>query len=221
MRMTSPLVPPVHVLVMSDYRYAAELLAHRLCARGDMRVVSIERHPAGALNHAGRERVDIAVLDMDVLDSDGVQLTRELLSRDPRTRVIGLSRFIESHYPWALLELGARGFMSHTVSAAELLDAIQRVARGDLAISPEVARHLATTTDDTRGMRRVRKLTDKEHEVLRLLSDGRSVGEIADELGVTIKTVQSHRSNMKRKLAVKSDVELCLAALRAGVTRVR
>ena len=97
---------------------------------------------------------------------------------------------------------------------------MRRVARGDLAISPDVAFHLATAVREAGPVSKLRGLTAKEVEVLKLLSRGHSVDEISATLAISPKTVQSHRHNLRRKLKLKSDVELCLLALKAGFVRV-
>ncbi|MEQ8660750.1 MAG: LuxR C-terminal-related transcriptional regulator, partial [Gammaproteobacteria bacterium] len=108
-----------------------------------------------------------------------------------------------------------------SVSASELVDGVRRVARGDLAISADVAMHLANSITDDTWQRRLRVLTVRERDVLCLLARGYSAEEVATRLVMAVKTVQSHRASMKRKLGARNDVELCLMALRAGVVSVR
>jgi two-component system invasion response regulator UvrY len=220
MTKTRPLNPPFHLLVLHDYRFAVELLAQRLKADPAMRMVSIGHHPATALSTAARQRVDIALLDMELIDEDSISIAKDLLALSPATRLIGFSRHAEALYPETLMDLGARGFLSRASSSAEVIDAIRRVARGDLVISAEVARYFATLSGKRGRRRLLGSLTNKECAVLRLLARGCAIGEIARQLSIAVKTVQSHRCNMKRKLEVRSDVELCLLALRSGLASV-
>ena len=217
MKTCDPLTPPYHVAVLDDHRFIGELLALRLQTDTSFRVLLTASRAQTLFELLdGAQRVDIVLLDMDLGDDDGIAVARSLLERRPALRIVGLSAHAETHYPLTLLEVGGRGFLSKRCSAHDLVSGLQRVARGDLAISPDVALHLATSVQDS-GARRMRALTGKEAEVLTLLSRGRSVDEISTALGISIKTVQSHRSNMKRKLNARTDVELALLALRAGL----
>jgi len=216
-----PLTPPYHIYILDDHRFLGELMAHRLGADPQMRVVGIGTTRAGILDYLPGHRVDILLLDMELEGADGVEVATELLARCPALRIVGVSAHAESHYPLTLLEHGARGFLSKRVSTADLLNGVRRVARGDLAISPDVAMHLATSAREPSPVYRLRALTAKEAEVLRLLAQGLGPDEVAAELAIAVKTVQSHRANMKRKLGARNDVELCLLALRAGLVAVR
>lgn len=216
----NPLSPPYHIYILDDHRFIGELLVHRLGSDPQMRVVGVGTTCSGIVDYAGNNRIDIVLLDMDLGDSDGVQVATDLLALQPSLRIVGLSAYAESHYPLTLLERGGRGFMSKRVSTADLLNGIRRVARGDLAISPDVAMYLATAAREPGPVYQLRALTRKETAVLRLLSSGCSVEEISGELEISEKTVQSHRTSMKRKLNARTDVDLCLIALRAGVISV-
>ncbi len=216
-----PLSPPYHVFILDDHRFIGELLGHRLESDSHMRVLGVGSRPETLDEVLTRHRVDIALIDMDLGEYDGLHVADEMLARYPSLRIIGLSGYVESHYPLAMLESGGRGFMSKRSSTSELVNGVKRVARGDLAISPDVAMHLATCVSDETWRRRLQGLTLREREVLRLLARGYSVDEVGSRLELAAKTVQSHRTSMKRKLGARNDVELCLMALRAGVVSVR
>jgi two-component system invasion response regulator UvrY len=157
---------------------------------------------------------------MEIGQEDGVGLARELLAVDARLRIIGLSAHVSSHYPLTLLEAGGRGYLSKRITTRDLADNVRRVARGDLAIGADIAYHLATDVRDSGPVNKLRSLTGKESSVLALLARGFAVEEIARDLQMSAKTVQAHRNNMRRKLKLRSDVELCLMALKAGFVRV-
>ncbi|MEQ8231522.1 MAG: response regulator transcription factor [Gammaproteobacteria bacterium] len=216
-----PLSPPYHVFILDDHRFLGELLAQRLGTDAYMRVLGAGSHTDTLHTVLGRHRIDILIIDMDLGDDDGLAVAAGLIASHPALRVVGLSAYVESHYPLALLDAGGRGFMSKRVSASELVEGVRRVARGDLAISADVAMHLANSVTDDIWQRRLRAITAREREVLCLLARGYSAEEVAEQLDMATKTVQSHRASMKRKLGARNDVELCLMALRAGVVSVR
>ena len=216
----APLSPPHRVFVVDDHKLVTELLTLRLSADKAIVVVGSSNNGAAARHFVAEQRVDVVLLDMEIGQEDGVGLARELLAIDPRLRIIGLSAFVSSHYPLTLLEAGGRGFLSKRISTRDLCENVRRVARGDLAIGADVAYHLATDVRDTGPVNKLRALTGKETSVLGLLARGYALEEIAEKLKMSIKTVQTHRNNMRRKLKLRSDVELCLMALKAGFVRV-
>ena len=215
-----PLSPPFRVFVVDDHKFIGELLAHRLSGHSDIDVLGIAQNGSATHDFIANNPVDIVLIDMELGEENGVTLACDLLEAHPELRLVGLSAHAESHYPIALLEHGGRGFISKRASAAEIVDGVRRVARGDLAISPDVAFYLATEMRESGPVNRMRALSKKELEVLRLLSCGLSVSEISGELEISTKTVQSHRASMKRKLNLHNDVELCLLALKAGIVRM-
>ncbi len=216
----APLSPPYRVYIVDDHKLVTELLAHRLSADSSISVVGSGNTGAAARHFVAEHRVDIVLLDMEIGQEDGVGLARELLAVDARLRIIGLSAHISSHYPLTLLEAGGRGYLSKRITARDLADNVRRVARGDLAIGADIAYHLATDVRDSGPVNKLRSLTGKESSVLALLARGFAVEEIARDLQMSAKTVQAHRNNMRRKLKLRSDVELCLLALKAGFVRV-
>jgi len=211
-----PLTAPYRVYVVDDHRIVAEMVAQRLASDPSIEVVGIGNRGSHALDFVSHQRVDIVLLDMALEDADGVHVAVGLLAREPRLRIIGLSAYHDGHYPLSLLEIGARGFIAKRASTRELVEGVRRVARGDLAISADVAYHLATAVREASPRKRLQGVTGKEGEVLRLLARGATVGETAAALGIAVKTVQAHRNALRRKLGARSDVELCLLALKAG-----
>lgn len=215
-----PLSTPIRVLILDDHKFIGELLAHRLSHDHHITIIGITTSTSAALHLVRDQGADVALVDMELDNDDGVDATRALLDELPTLRVIGLSAHYQSHYPIALLEAGGRGFISKRASTTDVLDGVRRVARGDLAISPDVAFYLATEAKEPGPVKRIRALTAKEIEVLQLISVGCSIDEVSYRLDISAKTVQSHRANMKRKLDLTTDVELCLLALRAGIVSV-
>lgn len=216
----APLSPPYRVYVVDDHKLVTELLIHRLSGDPSISVIGSGNSGAAARRFVAEQRVDIVLLDMEIGEEDGIGVARELLAIDPRLRIIGLSAFAAGHYPLTLLEAGGRGYLSKRITTRELGDNVRRVARGDLAIGADVAYHLATDVRDSGPVNKLRQLTGKESSVLCLLARGWAVEEIAEDLHMSPKTVQTHRNNMRRKLKLRSDVELCLLALKAGFVRV-
>jgi len=214
-----PIKPPYRLLLIDDHKFVCEMLAHKLATDRSIDIVGIANHGAAALAIARENPIDIVLLDMQLNQEDGIAIARQLLEARPGVRIIGLSVHDQDHYPLALLELGGVGFLSKRTSAREIGDAVRRVAAGEMAVSAEIAVFLATQVSGS-PLERMKQLTVKENEGLEHIASGLSVKEIAQRLGLTTKTVQSHRNSLRKKLRVQTDVELCLIALRAGLVDI-
>ncbi len=214
-----PMKPPYRVLVVDDHKFVCEMLAHKLAVDRSIEIVGIANHGATAIEIAHSREIDIALLDMTLEQEDGLGVARQLLAAQPQLRIIGLSMHDRSHYPIALLELGGMGFLTKRTSAREIGEAVRRVAAGGMAVSPEIAVFLATHASGS-PVERIRQLTLKETEVLGRLATGLPVRDIACVLGLTEKTVQGHRNSLRKKLGARTDVELCLLAIKAGLVDI-
>lgn len=215
-----PLKPPFRILIVDDHKFVVELLAQRLSVENKVDIVGMANRGSAALHIAENQDVDIVLLDMELDQEDGIHVARSLLDINPALRIVGLSMHDTDHHPISLLEIGGLGFISKAATGREIIDAIARVAAGEMAISPKIAVHLATQCSNPSPVDQIRTLSPKELEVLRYIARGHTVKEIADLCGVSEKTIQSHRGRLKKKLGVKTDVELCLLALRSGLISV-
>jgi two-component system nitrate/nitrite response regulator NarL len=211
------LKPPYRVAIIDDHKFLGELLAQRLGGDGALQIVGIASRGSAALQLVRTQPVDIVLLDIELEQEDGVAVARHLLEACPHLRIIGLSMHDSDYHPAALLEIGAFGFISKRAGVKDIIEGIKRVASGDMAVSPQVAVFLATCSAGSGPIEKVRGLTTKESAVLGDIARGFTVKEIARRNGVTEKTVQTHRCNMRKKLNVQTDVELCLIALKAGL----
>ena len=216
MRM-KPLKPPFRVLFIDDHKFMAESLAQRLAVDRSIEVVGIAARGASAEKIVDEQAVDIVIIDMELEQEDGLGVARTLLARKPGLRLVGLSAHDRDHYPLSMLQLGAAGYLSKRASVREIAEALRRVAAGKVAVSAEVATWLATQRLNVGPGERLSSLTPKEHEVLGMLAIGLTVEEVAERLELTSKTVHTHRNNLRKKLGVKTDVELCLLAIKAGL----
>lgn len=211
-----PLQPPFRVMIVDDHKFVVELLAQRLSVESKIEIVGMANRGSTALHIAKNENVDIVLLDMALDQEDGIHVARGLLEVNPAIRIVGLSVHDADHHPISLLEIGGLGFISKTATGREIIDGIMRVAAGEMAISPKIAVYLATQCQNPSPIDQIRSLSRKELKVLIYIAQGFSIKEIAVKCDVTEKTIQSHRARLKKKLNVKTDVELCLIAIKSG-----
>lgn len=211
-----PLKPPYRLVIVDDHKFVCETLAQRLAQDGSIHVVGLANHGSSALHLVTTEQVDIVLLDMELEQENGLNVAKQLLAARPALRIMGLSMHDADHYPVALLEAGALGFISKRATAREIGDAVRRIAHGEMAISAAIAVRLVTHGPGG-PLDALKALTVKETEILQEIALGYSVKSIARRLRLTEKTIQSHRNHVRRKLGADTDVELCLTAIRAGL----
>jgi len=159
---------------------------------------------------------DIILMDMMMPEMDGIEATREVVRQYPGMKVIILTSFLEDEKVFQAVEAGAVSYVLKTVSAEELVYALQGASRGMPVMSGDVSQAL------TRGIR-IRTaqgedegLTEREKEVLLLIADGKTNKEIADELHISIKTVKTHVSNLLMKCELEDRTQLAIFAHRKG-----
>ncbi|MFC4305020.1 response regulator [Cohnella boryungensis] len=158
----------------------------------------------------------IVLMDLMMPDMDGVETTRELLSRYPELRIIILTSFLEDEKVVEAIEAGAVSYVMKTVSADELIYAMLGAVKNRPVMSSDVSQAL------TRGLRKrstsqeADGLTEREREVLLLIAEGRSNKEISDELHISIKTVKTHVSNLLMKCELEDRTQLAIHAHRKG-----
>jgi DNA-binding NarL/FixJ family response regulator len=160
-------------------------------------------------------------MDISMPGLNGIDATRRILAADPRTRVIALSMHNDGRYVSEALKSGALGYLLKESAFEELIAAVRAVMKGQCYLSASIAgvvikdyiRHLEKTKSGVFSA-----LTPREREVLQALSEGLSTKEIASRLGVSVKTVETHRSQIMEKLDIHSVAELTKYAIREGLT---
>ncbi|MBI2238495.1 MAG: response regulator transcription factor [Actinobacteria bacterium] len=167
-----------------------------------------------ALERAADLRPDVVLLDLGLPDQDGLEVLRGLEERAPDSRVVILTMHAEEEYVLQALAAGADGYVLKVAEPEALLEAIRRALRGDLYIDPTVAarvarRAVARTEPDP--------LTPREEEVLALIARGLTNRQIAEELFISLNTVETHRRHILEKLGARSRAELVAHAMERGL----
>ncbi len=167
---------------------------------------------------------DIAVVDLSLPDGHGFDLLRSLQSRCPDVRLIVFSMFDEEVYAKRALQAGAQGYVMKASSAGNLLEAIRRVAAGDIYLSPKMRGQVLIGAQEEAKKGTpfpIDELSDRELQVFQLLGEAHTADEIADHLNLARKTVESHRRRAKEKLGCESIAELVAHALQWKLTQDR
>ena len=201
---------PMRVLLVDDHALVRSAIRQALEAP-DMEVVGEASTAEDAIDAAVRLRPDVVLLDIDLPGLSGIEAVRELSPRLPDTRIVMLTVSTDRRDLLDAIRHGAAGYLTKDLSGEALQRAVRGLRRGDLPMSRAhaavVVEHLArgggTFADDDIGS----LLSSREHEVLRLLSDGMTDREIAAALAISPRTVESHVSSVLRKLGVRNRAE--------------
>ena len=202
------------VLVVEDHAIVRAGIRRLLDERGDTEVLEAATGEAALAAIASREFA-LVILDLNLPGLAGLELLRRIARQAPGVPVLVFSQHTEAIYATRALETGARGFVSKHASPEELLEAVETILNGGIAIEKDVAAEMAAheLSEDAY----LRPLTERDLEILRLLSAGDSLSEIADKLGIAYKTVANTLSRIKEKLGVGQTSELIRIAVSRGL----
>jgi two-component system NarL family response regulator len=210
----------VRLALADDHRLLRESLRNMLAAEEDLQVVAEASDGPGAVAVALREVPDVLVLDIRMPGVNGIEIARELRARNSPVRVLALTAYDDKRFVQEMLKAGAAGYVTKTAAAAELAEAIRRVARGESYLSSEIQRGLVADIAPRRegDPPPASCLGPREREVLRLLADGHRLADIARQLKISAATVETHRRNIATKLGLRTIAELTKYAVREGLT---
>jgi two-component system, NarL family, response regulator NreC len=163
------------------------------------------------------ENPDIAVMDIGMPQFNGLNAALELTHSHPQVRLVVLTQHDAPQYVAEALRCGVRGYVLKSQAARDLVRAIERVSGGEVYLSPGIASAVAEAHASPEGA--VDGLSVRERQVLQLIAEGNSTKDIAAHLGISAKTVESHRSKLMRKLDIHDTAGLVRYAIRRGVTQ--
>jgi DNA-binding NarL/FixJ family response regulator len=212
--------PAIRVLVADDHAIVRTGIRHVLETAPGFTVVGEASNGTEALALALELRPDVAVLDISMPGVSGLQIAAELRRRLPDTRILVLSMHDNTEYVLESLRAGVHGYLLKDSAAAELGAAIRAVCRGESFFSPPVARQLGAVVrgEITRAPAgALAQLTARERQVLVGVARGQTNKEMAQELGISHRTVESHRESLMRKLEVYTVAGLTKIALEEGL----
>jgi DNA-binding NarL/FixJ family response regulator len=215
---------PVRVLLVDDQALFREALATLLGVRADIDVVGEAANGDEALSRAAEVNPDVVLMDLRMPVLDGIAATRRMRAEQPQVRVIALTTFDDDEEVFAALRAGAVGYLLKDVSSARLVEAILAAARDESVLQPSVAAkvvariaQLPDPDPQPRPQPLVVPLSDRELDVVRLLSQGRNNREIAAALFLAEGTVKNHVTNVLGKLGARDRTQAALRARALGL----
>jgi DNA-binding NarL/FixJ family response regulator len=212
----------ITILLADDHTIVREGFRKMFETEADFEVVGEAQDGRQAVALALKLSPDMVLMDIAMPGLNGLEATRRLLETMPATRVLILSAHSDDAYVESATEAGAAGFLLKRNSAQDVTQAIRKVHQGETYFSPCISRHFSRLKP--RSLNRVglhrkaaRELTSREREVLQMIAEGRTNKGTADELGISIKTVEKHRANLMEKLGIRDTAGLTRYAINAGV----
>jgi DNA-binding NarL/FixJ family response regulator len=200
----------IHIMLVDDHPLVRDGLRARLEAVPHFRVVAEADSGAEALALAGSTRIDLVLMDITMRDGSGIEATARLYANFPDIAVLILSMHDKLEYVTQAMQAGARGYVLKDAPGKDIVLAIDTVMAGGIYYSTAVARQLA------RPAAQDNQLTSREQEVLRHIANGESNKQIARALDLSVRTVETHRLNIKRKLGIEGQAELIKFAVQHG-----
>ena len=212
----------IRVLVVDDHDIVRDALASLLGDVADFQVVGVASSIRDALPLLDSARPDIVLADLSLGDGSAVELVRALRRGRLKGRVIVITGFSDEFAAAEALAAGANGYVLKSQPTTELLEAIRTVSEGRKYVAPALERRLAmrSITSETAGAGGavgLERLSPREVEVFRLVVAGSSSKDVASRLCISVKTVETHRTNMNRKLAVRTTADLVRFAAAHGI----
>jgi DNA-binding NarL/FixJ family response regulator len=214
--MPIPLV--TRILVADDHPIVRSGLRKLLNAKPDLEVVAEAEDGVEAVEKALQEDVHLAILDVSMPRLTGIQAAAELHKRKPELRLLMLSMYDSEQFLFEALRAGASGYVLKSSADEDIVDACRRTMRGESFLYPSAVTALVRDYVERGGDGgQFDVLTPRELEVLKLIAEARTSKEIAQELFISIKTVERHRQNILDKLGMRDRVELTRYAIRRGL----
>ena len=203
---------PARVLIVDDHPLMRDGLVELISGETDVAVCGEADSAATALAAIGTLNPDVVVLDLTLGADDGVALVATIHERSPLLPILVLSMHDETLYAERLLGLGARGYVMKQEASEVFLFALRKLVAGEHYVRPELAARLFSRVSRAHSQQ-ANQLTEREREVLRAIARGLGTQEIAKTLGMSAKTVDSHRRNMREKLGLASASDLVRYAM--------
>lgn len=209
--MNDPGIQPRSVLIVDDHPIVRQGLSQLINAEDDLEVCGNAATVEEALQSLGKSYPDVVIVDLSLAHSDGLELIKEIRSETRDLPVLVLSMHDENMYAERLLSAGANGYIMKQAAADQLLIALRRVLAGGVYVSEQLGSSMIERiagNDPKKTSNPIERLSNRELQVLNLIGRGKTTREIAENLTLSVKTVESHRQRIKKKLNLQTSAQL-------------
>ncbi|KRK15419.1 LuxR family DNA-binding response regulator [Loigolactobacillus coryniformis subsp. coryniformis KCTC 3167 = DSM 20001] len=204
----------IKVLLVDDHEMVRIGVASYLAVQDDIEVIGEAENGKVGFEKALELRPDVIMMDLVMDVMDGIESTKKIMAAWPEARILIVTSFIDDEKVYPAIEAGAKSYILKTSTAAEIADAIRATNKGESVLEPEVTTKMMHRLTQRPEPNLYEDLTKRETEVLKLIAQGKSNQEIADELFITLKTVKTHVSNILSKLQVEDRTQAAIYALK-------
>jgi DNA-binding NarL/FixJ family response regulator len=216
-------VPKIRVLIADDHALMREGIRALLGGTDDVLVVGEAANGDEAIREAARLDPDVILMDVAMPGLGGLEATLTIRKERPSAKILVLTQYVDREYVARFLKAGVAGYVLKKAASSDLVSAIRSVQRGGLVLDPEIARDVLSDPGRPAASAEAddpyETLTDREKQVLKLVAEGRANKEIAEDLGISVKTAMAHREHLMDKLGVHNRTELIRFAIKRGVIR--
>ncbi|HET7658588.1 MAG TPA: response regulator transcription factor [Bacillales bacterium] len=203
----------IRVMLVDDHTVLRDGLKNIFELEGDIEVVGEAENGAEVVYQIEKTRPDVILMDINLPDISGVELTETVKTMFPECKVLVLTMYSHDEYFMSAIRAGADGYLLKDVPSQEVVEAIRTVARGESVVHPSLTKKLLDFHKKKTKNRETTELTERESEILVCLVEGMSNKQTAEQLGISDKTVKIHVSNIFKKLKVKSRSQAVIYAI--------
>jgi two-component system, NarL family, invasion response regulator UvrY len=204
----------IKILLVDDHDLVRHGIKRLLGDAQGMQVIAEATSGEEAINTAKALNPDIILMDIKMDGIGGLEATKRIIRQNPKIKIIAVTILGDEPYPSRILQAGASGYITKNAKVSEMIDAIQTVYSGKKYISPEAAQQMALRHLDDKATNPIDLISEREMQILLMITSGQKVNGIAEKLCLSPKTVNSYRYRLFEKLGVNSDVELTHFAIR-------
>jgi len=203
----------IKIFIADDHAIVRRGLKQIISENSDMAVVGEAANGQDALSKIRKDHYDLILLDISMPGRTGLDILKELKSEAPKLPVLILSMYPEEQYAVRVLRAGASGYLTKDSAPDELITAIRRVISGKKYVTASLAEKLAVDLDASSQKQMHESLSDREYQVMCMIASGKPVGEIAEKLSLSVKTISTYRSRILEKMRMKNNAELTYYAI--------
>jgi two-component system, NarL family, invasion response regulator UvrY len=207
----------IHVLIVDDHKLVRDGLKQILDGTDDISVIDEAGDGEEAMLKITKNEFDVILLDIKLPKTNGLNILKLVKQERPKQRVLMLSMYPEEQYAIRALKSGASGYLTKDSASEELIAAIRKIALGGKYVTLSLAERLATYLDEEDDTPLHETLSNREYQVMSMIAKGSSVGEIAENLHLSVKTISTYRSRVLDKLRLKKNAEIIRYALKHDI----
>lgn len=207
----------INVFLVDDHELVRTGIRRLLEDVRGIKVVGEADSGEAALKWCRQNHADIVLMDMNMPGIGGLEATRKLLRYSPDAKIIVLTIHTENPFPTKVMQAGTAGYLTKGAGADEVVNAIRMVNSGQRYISPDIAQQMALSQFSTSSDNPFKELSERELQIMLMITKGQKVTDISEQLNLSPKTVNSYRYRLFSKLDINGDVELTHLAIRHGM----